>query len=300
MARYLKISDDVKKSIVQEFIDAVMKHKASDGDIKFTKSFGKVDQKTTLKFTANAYYKMLSLVDKFSSEIAWHGVTERMEGGGYLIKDIIVYPQVVTGATVTTDQEEYQNWLINQFEKGHEIKMQGHSHVNMGVTPSGTDTSLYDGILSGLDDDDYYIFLIWNKKNQRTIMIYDNAINMYFEGSDVSIVIGEGVEELLEEANKVVKKSTPAPTKSTYGYGCGYTGGYSSYGKQNQKPKTDSKDDTKKTKQTTSVSVVSTAKKTKSGNFKKKKEDTKKSGYSWYDEDDYDYEAWYYGRGYYN
>ena len=72
----------------------------------------------------------------------------------YLISDILVYPQEVTGSTVTTDQNEYEMWLMKQEDDVfNNIRMQGHSHVNMSTSPSSVDLNLYDGILSQLDSD---------------------------------------------------------------------------------------------------------------------------------------------------
>jgi hypothetical protein len=34
----------------------------------------------------------------------------------------------------------------------------------MGTTPSGVDTNLYDQLLGQLEDDMFYIFMIWNKR----------------------------------------------------------------------------------------------------------------------------------------
>ena len=44
--------------------------------------------------------------------------------------------------------------------------MHGHSHVNMGTSPSATDTKLQEDHLAQLQDNDFYIFLIVNKKRE--------------------------------------------------------------------------------------------------------------------------------------
>lgn len=147
----------------------------------------------------------------------------------YYITDILVYPQKVTGATVNTDQEKYEMWLMqHEDEVFNNIRMQGHSHVNMGTTPSGVDETHQAKILEQLEDDMFYIFLIWNKSNSKFIKIYDLKKNILFETTDVSVEVlddGSGIDEFLVDAKKLVEDK---PT-TTYYSGGGYYGG-NSYG----------------------------------------------------------------------
>jgi hypothetical protein len=135
-----------------------------------------------IAFTETAKQKIDALVDQCDSEIGWHGIVERKDNK-FLIKDILVYPQTVTGATVTVDDEEYSlNWLQKlDDETFNALRMQGHSHVNMPTSPSGTDMDTYKKILDTLSDDDYYIFMIVNKRGTLWINIYDNKNNVIFE-----------------------------------------------------------------------------------------------------------------------
>lgn len=135
------------------------------------------------------------------------------------------------------------------------IRMQGHSHVNMGVTPSSVDTSLYDRLLDQLDDTMFYIFMIWNKKKDKTIKIYDLKKNVLFDTSDVTVEQLGGDEDadfqnlsedeqkavagflasyrgkkqseaFIKDAKEMVKDKVYKPT-TTYGsYGHGNYGGY--------------------------------------------------------------------------
>ena len=215
MSKIIKLTPEVLEQARDEFMEALSGMKLSDGKITYTKKLGEVDRKATLIFTEKAYIKMLSLVQSFDKEVAWHGVAKRgddPEKDEYIIENILVYPQEVTGATVTTDQEKYQTWLYSlEDEEFNNIRFQGHSHVNMGTTPSSVDTNLYEGILEQLEDDMFYIFLIWNKKNDRTIKIYDLKKNILFETSDVEVLVydGEcGLLDFLDDAKNQVKTST--------------------------------------------------------------------------------------------
>lgn len=192
MSKIIKMTPENIAELRKDFEEALRGMKLSDGKISFTRTFGTIQRKATLQFTEIAWLKMQTLVREFDKEVAWHGIAKRGDEDGkdsYIISDILVYPQEVTGATVNTDQEKYQMWLMgHDDEVFNSIRMQGHSHVNMGTSPSSVDTSLYDRILEQLDDDMFYIFLIWNKRGDKTIKIYDLAKNVLFETSDITVV----------------------------------------------------------------------------------------------------------------
>lgn len=240
MSKYINIPEQSIADIKAAFDEALKKIKMSDGRINFTKTFGTVKRECTLYFTEVAYLKMTALVREFDSEIAWHGIAKRCEGeeDAYVVSDILVYPQEVAGATVTTDQQKYQTWLYNHDDEVfNNIRMQGHSHVNMGTSPSSVDLSLYERILDQLDDTMFYIFLIWNKKGDKTIKIYDMAKNILFETADITVKVldGEiGMEKFLKEAKEMAqekKHTTPTVVKGTSSSYSGYYGGYyGSYG----------------------------------------------------------------------
>lgn len=261
MAKLIKLTPEIIKEVRREF-DSYLKNKISDGRISFQKTVSSVQRKATVYFTELAYRKFQALVRDFDNEVAWHGIAYRGKDESkdeYYITDILVYPQEVTGATVTTDQNKYQTWLMNHDDETfNNIRMQGHSHVNMSVTPSGVDETLYESILAQLDDTMFYIFMIWNKKNDKTCKIYDLAKNILFDTTDCEIKIItstpadvkiEGVTEeeqsamldalenlryekmckkFVEEAKKLVTPKTFASTYSKTGTIGNYGGYYGS------------------------------------------------------------------------
>lgn len=262
MAKLIKLTPEIIEEVKKEF-DAYVKDKISDGRISFQKTVNTVQRKATVYFVESAYRKFQALVKEFDKEVAWHGITYRGQDESkdeYYITDILVYPQEVTGATVTTDQNKYQTWLMNHDDETfNNIRMQGHSHVNMGVTPSGVDENLYESILAQLDDTMFYIFMIWNKKNDKTCKIYDLAKNILFDTTDCEIKIItappadvkiEGVTEeeqstmldalnnlryekmckqFVDEAKKLVTTKTYTTTYSRTGTSGSY-GNYGGYG----------------------------------------------------------------------
>lgn len=242
MAKIIKMSEENINQMRMEFEALLRTGKFPDGKVNYTKSFTGIKRPCTVYFHEIAWLKMQSLIRECNKEVGWHGIAYRGEDPNideYVITDILVYPQEVTGVTVTTDQIKYQTWLM-----GHEddifnnIRMQGHSHVNMGVTPSTTDEALYESILSQLDDTMFYIFMIYNKRGEYTYKIYDLAKNIMFDTSDVEVKVYEdeiGIEKFLKEAQEMVKEHTTVPPAGTYQ---GYQ--YPYYSSQYQKPSTQS------------------------------------------------------------
>ena len=250
MAKIIKLSPEMVSSCEEEFNVAIEKAKAdfrsrltdakiTNGKIvincgSFTKTFDSIaNRKAKLHFTELAYMKMTALVREFSLEVAWHGVAFRDPDetkDEYYITDILCYPQEVSAAKVDTDQAEYQNWMFDlEDDKFNNLRMQGHSHVNMSVYPSGTDEANQEEILASKNEDEFYIFMIWNKRDERNIKIYDIKKNVLFEPADVEVVIddmGIGIDKFVSEAKKMVKTKTYQNTYQGYNGSGYYSGSY--------------------------------------------------------------------------
>ena len=67
--------------------------------------------------------------------------------------------------------------------------MQGHSHVNFQPVASTVDLEHQERILSQLKGDMFYVFIIYNKKLEHTITIFDLPGNIVYENSDVILEI---------------------------------------------------------------------------------------------------------------
>ena len=220
-----KINTDetFKKDLITKFTEYVNNTKFTNNHITFTTEIDTtVNEKNiarpTIYISANAYLKMLLYIRDTDVEIAWHGVVERnQEQNWYHIKDVFLYPQRITAATVNTDQEKYQEWLQNIEDDAvfNNIRFQGHSHVNMGTTPSSTDLNMYDNFLQILPKNDYYIFTIMNKHGNHTWLIYDLTKNIVYETADIDVkIITSNTQDLITEINKEKDEycERPAPT----------------------------------------------------------------------------------------
>ena len=174
----------------------------------------------TVYITAEAFIKMRTLVDNTETEIGWYGIVKKYPGlqETYVIEDIIVYPQRVTGATCEQDDNkifEFEMSLTD--EQVNNKRFQGHSHVNMGVTPSGVDEAFYQDLLSQVTD--YFIITVTNKRNEYTTRFYDIANNILYSDVPIQVLLDNGtdIKTWYTEAEKQITKpvTTTTPIKHT-------------------------------------------------------------------------------------
>ena len=180
-------------------------------------------KKINVVFSKVAFYKMWMLVHKYETEVGWHGTVFKLKKGsgisprgGYYIDDILVYPQKVGAATVDTDDEPYIDWLYGLPRKKFErIRFQGHSHVNFSVSPSLKDERHRETIVPGLKND-FYIFMILNKRGDMSAKIYDNTgeSQKIFTENNINFCVGNYKHSFADETRELkgVEKWSSAST----------------------------------------------------------------------------------------
>ena len=220
MSRPIIITPDLYDKILEDVRKKLEETKSANGKFTYSCDFQTIDdRKTEVCFTPTAWIKMTSLVREYVSEVGWHGIAERTENG-FLVSDIIMYPQTVTGSTVTTDQEELGKWIADIDEnKLKKIRFHGHSHVNFGVTPSSVDMEQRQQFLGQLGADDFYIFMIINKKGDATMAVYDLRDNMLYDTKDIAFCVCDVEEDTLtfvdDTKNMVKTHSYAQPAAGT-------------------------------------------------------------------------------------
>lgn len=249
MAKPIRLTDELRELAVTEFASALSKIKMAEGKLNYCKNFTyKDEEKAKILFTPTAYAKMISLLMAFDSEVAWHGGGSRIDASTYLISDIFVYPQTVTGTTVEMDNEKYAKWIED--DKYDNIVMQGHSHVNMSTFASPTDKEHQESILTQLRNNKFYIFLIWNKRLEHVTAIYDMENNIMYDDNEIEYGILDdecNLDDFIKEAQKMVAEHKYTKPTTTYssGYYSGnygsYYGNYNSDGSRKKEEKTSSK-----------------------------------------------------------
>ena len=201
--KYISLTQDTITTLVQEFQQHLTGLRSNQDKITFEKNFKDIAKvreedvkKPIIYFSNDAWTKMNALVQSSDKELAWQATVEKRkfkdkedsEDFFYYIDQVFVYPQKVTATFVDTDEIEYAEWSLKlPDEVFNKLRFQGHSHVNMAVSPSGTDQNTYQNFLDQLDENDFYIFMILNKRREYTILLYDFAQNIIFETKDCVI-----------------------------------------------------------------------------------------------------------------
>lgn len=165
-----------------------------------------------------AYLKMVRLIMDFTTEVGWHGICHRdaNDPTTYIIEDVMVYPQDVTGSTIKTDVTRMTQWL-DQYpdEIFKQIRFHGHSHVNMGVFSSGTDDDLQRDLIGMMrNPEDFYLFFIMNKRLEIFVRLYDNKYGVMYESADTDIFIMDettDIVQFLQDSKAQVKAVSYTP-----------------------------------------------------------------------------------------
>lgn len=234
--RLIKITQQMVKSIRQSLIkqiDAELKNTLIQSDqvtLKYNVSelykntSAPQYKKPVIAFSAEAYLKLITLVNELNTEVGMHGIVEKFNMDDqeiYYISNILVYPQTVSGATCDSS-DNYHEWISQQDDDTiNMLRFQAHSHVNMGTNPSAVDTQHQQNMLTQIKD--YYIFAIVNKRNDVWINLYDIAKGIVFETDDILLEIWindkEELKTWLKDAESKLEKYTyTAPANKKKGY----------------------------------------------------------------------------------
>ena len=209
----LSFTKKEKQKIIRELIQQVNNCKRpSELKLDVTTEHKKIKniKKPTLIIDPIAYLKMFALVEKSDVEISWHGLVKRSKDKNtYYLYDIIIFPQINTATTTDTDETEYVEWITKMMESENfeDMRMHGHSHVNMAVFSSGIDDNYQNDLIKNIKPGDYYIFLILNKKHDIKPLIFDYNKNVMFEGKEVEIIIGNDKTNITNWATKAIKEN---------------------------------------------------------------------------------------------
>lgn len=173
--------------------------------------------KPDIVISAEAYLKMLELVNQSSVECSWHGLVKRF-GHKYLIYDVLVFPQINSPTATTTDEKDFAEWqtklILDPKFPIEELRLHGHSHVNMNVFSSGVDDKYQKDLLAKVDDGDYYIFFIMNKKMEMCIFLYDFEQQIMFDKNDINLKIQACKTDIRQWAKDQLKEY--ATTERTF------------------------------------------------------------------------------------
>jgi hypothetical protein len=186
------------------------------------------DQTPSVFISVGAMAKVQQYVQQSAKEVGWMGQVEYRDNGkgGKIITLVNPYAvaQEVTPSTTDLDatgKGSIAEWGMS-LDKPELIKWWGHSHVNMGVSPSGTDMKTFVEHIEN-DPDEPFVMTIHNKKGA----IYCNTYigrGLYIE--DMTLLINYGNDEITEqvaaELKANVREKTYAQSTKTNGHHTNY------------------------------------------------------------------------------
>lgn len=173
--------------------------------------------------------KMALYVQGCNKEIGWLGKVQR-EDMAFIIHDVYLFKQQVHATTCEISPEGLSDFamevLTTDPENGMDIvnnlRLWGHSHVNMGVSPSGQDNTQVEGFK---ENNPFFVRVIANKSGEMEFAIYDfeNAITYKnVKWREYRYNEHELQEQIKAEIALKVSEITYTVPKATYEYGSTY------------------------------------------------------------------------------
>ena len=152
--------------------------------------------------------KMKGYVDGCDKEIAWLAACKKENDRQYHIYDVFTCKQDVSGATAELHEgglQELAERLMKEGRSGElsNIRVWGHSHVHMQVTPSGTDDDTFQEYYSNCD---YFIRMILNKKGDMAIDIIEADRELVFYNVEWEVYYPENLSEIIEQQEFLKKQ----------------------------------------------------------------------------------------------
>lgn len=158
--------------------------------------------------------KMEIYCNECDKEIGWMGFVKKVPNVGYLITDFVLIKQEVAASTTEIDPSALlELWGQISPEQQADLKIWGHSHVNMAPNPSGQDDSQMDYFKDG---NDWFIRLITNKAKVINITIYDFKAGIEIHSDELITYDTNYIElkkAIKEEIKEKVKEKVYIPTK---------------------------------------------------------------------------------------
>jgi len=155
----------------------------------------------------DVYRKICAYGDLCNSEISALG-SVIIDGDRIIVDDIFLFDQVVTGTSTDISSESISMFICDYIKRGKDpstLKFWWHSHVNMGVFWSGTDTGTIDRFSS-----DWMISMVTNKKGELKLRLdLFHPFRMYMDDLPLNV-------EYDKTFNEAIRKEIDAKVKKQY------------------------------------------------------------------------------------
>lgn len=175
-----------------------------------TKTTVKVLQKCipSIKINPEALIKMKLFVEGCSDEIGWLGIAYKDKNVIY-IEDVFLFEQNVHGATTEITPEGLSKFAeaILQEKNGMDVwnnlKVWGHSHVNMGVLASSQDDTQMETFSEG--GHNWFIRIIANKRGEMKVDLYSYELGIIYEDLSWEEAITQEEMEIEQQISQLYK-----------------------------------------------------------------------------------------------
>lgn len=181
----------------------------------------------SLLFSETAWGKICALVDHNTEEVGWFGVTKQITKDRVEVIDIFVPEQGVCPVEWVAGKEamadmQLEDEVLDLLEEGYKLNYMGHSHVDMGVSPSAQDESYIDFLLEDAPEMDYVLFTtIHNKRRivsgQASLVV--TGLGRMSTDVDITYTQSKYQSWAQEQTKKHVSKLPPAQSKNPPKYG---------------------------------------------------------------------------------
>lgn len=153
-----------------------------------------------------ALVKMKVFVENCDKEVGWLGTAYQDKGTIY-IDDMMLFDQEVSSVTTDISVEGLTSFgekllaLPNGVDIWNSIKVWGHSHVNMGVTPSSVDDKQM--ITFKDNGHDWFIRIIGNKSGDLRIDLYNYKLGITYKNLPWKVLYTQEELNLIEQIAKL-------------------------------------------------------------------------------------------------
>jgi proteasome lid subunit RPN8/RPN11 len=151
----------------------------------------------SIHFTRKAMKWITAMVEEHTEEVGWLGIIEETGDYDFTVTEIF-YPkhELATGSTCEIDPNGSMELMNKLMDAGRDediakVKLWGHSHHNMGVSPSGQDEKM--ALEMAHDNGDYLLRIICNKKGDMDVTFYDMSKGLKI--SDLDYTLDESDDE---------------------------------------------------------------------------------------------------------
>jgi NACalpha-BTF3-like transcription factor len=171
------------------------------------------EEQPLLYFTPDALLTMQCYVEECSDEVGWLGVVRAYENDLYLCSEAHLLYQEVNGATTEINPEGLVKFAEEiGLELMEDVKLWGHSHVNMGTGASSQDDKQMEFFNNS--GHDWFFRIICNKKGSISVTFYN-----YKEGYIVEDVPWDVLYPVKVDVSAIKAEIKEKVTKKQYSYG---------------------------------------------------------------------------------